>query len=55
MSITNSILDQVKSKELKDVLESSYLNNQQQADGEIRTMRNPNQAPKTVAEALMGQ
>ena len=40
MSITNAILDQIKNNTLKNILEASYLNNQQQADGEIRTVRN---------------
>ena len=55
MSITNSLFERMKGDPLKDILEASYMNNQQQEDGEIRTMRNQNNGANTVQEALLSQ
>lgn len=52
MCITNGILDQMKNKTLKEVLDSSYLNNYQPGASEIRTERKPDNGT-TVADALL--
>ena len=51
----NALLERMKGDPIKDILEASYMNNQQQEDGEIRTVRNQGNGANTVQEALLTQ
>ena len=44
----NALLERMKGDPIKDILEASYMNNQQQEDGEIRTVRNQGNGANTV-------
>ena len=57
MSITNSILEQIQNRQLKEVLEASIYISQDGEDGEIRSATaQPNEAQaSTVFESITGQ
>ena len=57
MSISNSILEQFKNRQVKEVIEASlYINSQDQPVGEIRSSENQNIAGRdtTVFESIVG-
>lgn len=57
MSISNSILEQIKNRQVKEIMEAAlYINNQGQTVGEIRSADSqPINKDSTVFDSIIGQ